>query len=234
MTHTYGAASSVLVPGGIAGWHLVDNTPSQSFDKAGASKDIHGHYIPASLKAVGKKTTLSEIWEPDGDASVAPTLTLGRRSGKTSLDTATLTCSSSSRPRLALGGHRHDDGVALADHEAGSAVVTFEFPEGAYGAVNPFGNVSLNGISDYQIQSSAQTASMDHLDEPDISGQFLVGISRGLKRTASLSATTDAEPSIGMTGGWLIRMRSLPSNNSQFRKISMEGEMYVDESVVET
>ena len=234
MTHTYGAASSVLVPGGIAGWHLVDNTPSQSFDKAEASKGILGHYIPASLKAVGKKTTLSETWEPDGDASGAPSVTLGKRSSKVATDSATLTCGSSSRPRLVLAGHRHDDGEEGADHEAGEAVVTFEFPEGAYGAVNPFTGATISGLSDFQIQSSVQAASMDHLDEPSINGQFLVGISRGLKRTASLSATTDAVPSIGLTDGWLIRMRSLPSSNSQFRKISMEGEMYVDESVVET
>lgn len=234
MTHTYGAASSVLVPGGIAGWHLVDNTPSQAFEKVDVSKKISGHYIPASLKGVGKKTTIAETWEPDGDESGAPSVTLGKRSGKTSLDSASLTCGSSARPRLALAGHRHDDGQVASDHEAGEYEVSFAFPEGAYGAVNPFVGATISGLSDFQIQSSVQTASMDHLDEPDINGQFLVGISRGVKRTASLSATTDAVPSIGITGNWLIRTRALPSGNSQFRKISMEGEMYVDETAVET
>ena len=232
MAHQYGAGTSALFPSGITGWHLKTNTPSQGFDFVGVVKTALGYFIPDSMKARGKKTTVNETWEPDGDATDACVVRIGKTGALSAVDNAKLDTPNSGRPQLSASGHVHDEAEDASNaHLDGYYDVTFVFPTGAYGAVNPFTGATITGLSDYEIQSASQTASMEHQDENGISGKFVVGASRGVKIEASLSAVSGATLALSEdNGGWLMKTKSEPQTNEGLRKVTITGEMYIDES----
>ena len=228
-TYTYGAGTSPLGLT-IYGWHLKSVKETESYETVNVVKTTDGYYIPASLKAVGKVKRIVETWEVDGDSSTACAVTLGSSGDVSAVDSASLSTSGSGRPTLTVNGHTHLDVETGSVHTAGSYEVEFAFPSGAYGAVNPFTGATITGLTDIEIQSSTQTATMDHQDEPSSTGKFLCGVSRGVKIEASLNATTDATPAIGANGGWTLRMKDGDKVNDQFRKLQITGEQYIDES----
>lgn len=225
----YGAGTSVFFPGGISGWHMVSQTPNQSMTIDNISRGTTGNYLPASRHVGGQQSQYTEEWEPDGDSSTAPSVTIGDISDDTCVESASLTCSNNARPKLSLSGHVHEqNATSSAKHIGDMYECTFEFPSNAYGAVNPFPSAaSVSGVENYEITSSTQTFTITHTDEPGSNGEFLVGVSRGVQIVCHFDATTANTVTIGTgSSGWKITSISSPRTNESVAKISVDGSKY--------
>jgi len=231
---SYGAGDSVFFPGGISGWHLVRCTPTESLSNQNISRDHDGYYIDTSLKAGGKQASYVEEWECDGDNTTAPSVTIGKIDATTAVEYAELSCANNVRPRLTIAGHVHmQKETADAKHLDGSYECTFAFPSGAWGAVNPFpdSGTAMSTVNDYEITSSTQRFSMNHIDEPGRTGEFLVGASRGVIRTGHAELTTANTVTVGVAAnGWIISSKSEPRTNEGVAKMTIDGTRYIDES----
>lgn len=227
--YTYGAGASVLGLT-ISGWHLKNVKVSESYEAMNIVKTGDGYYIPASLKPKGKIKRIVETWEPDGDEASAPTVVLGSAGTVKAVDSASMAYNNSGRPVLTINGHEHLDIEIGAVHIAGTYSFTFAMPSGAYGSVNPFDGATISGLTDYQIQTSTQSVSIDHQDEVSGTGSFLVGVCRGVKVEGMLNAVTDCAAAIGTNGAWTLRSKEGDKVQDQIRKLQISGEKYVDES----
>lgn len=230
----YGAGDSVFFPSGISGWHLKSKTPNKSTTIDNIVKDTEGHFIESSRHVGGKQSQYTEEWECDGDSTTAPSVTIGDISDTVCVESASLVCSNNDRPKLTLTGHVHEQlEDQAAKHIGDTYTCVFQFPTGAYGAVNPFpSEASVSGIENYEITSSTQTFSIQHTDEPGITGEFLVGVSRGVTVTAHLDATTANTVTLGTgSAGWKVTSVSEPRSNEGVAKISVDGSKYVSTAV---
>lgn len=227
----YGAGNSILYPSGIAGWHLVSVNDTDSYENRHVVKKATGHYIVDSMRANGAKSTIQEVWEPDGDASGTVRITIGKTDTLVAVDNASLACDGSSRPRLTVNGHKHGDQYSDSEHQEGSYDIEFAMPQTMYGAVNPFSGATFSQLQGWEIQSSSQTASMNHQDETGIDGKFLVGKSVGVKLESSMQICTAATiAKAENNGGWIIHSVAGAATQDGFRKYTVTGEMYIDES----
>ena len=228
----YGAGQSAFYPSGITGWHLESATPTDNVANTNATHDSDGYYIPSSKKSTGKQRSITEVWRPDNDDSSLGKVKIGKIDDRTAVESAELACSGSDRPTLTIVGHVHlEQEVNAAKHQDGSYECEFVFPDGAYGAVDPFEGAA-GGVEAYEITSSTERYSMNHQDEPGQTGKFLVGISRGVTRNAHFEATTANAAAIGDSGDtdWTITNVGKPRTNQGMAKCSADGVMYINES----
>ncbi len=224
----YGAKDSVLAPGGIAGWHLVSTSPTETMANQSIQKDADGHFIEDSLHSGGNRKNITETWKPDGDSAAAPTVTLGDVGNLVALESASLACTGSDRPTLTLTGHVHGSVEDNAcKHIGDTKQHTFKMPSNAFGATDPFGGEISGGAEAYEITSSTETAAIDHVDEYGRTGEFLVGCSRGLRVTAHYEATTDHDIAAGDDGDWTITSVAKPTTNEGMVKLTVDGIKYV-------
>ena len=228
----YGATGSVFF-NSITGWHLKSTTPTSSIENTHVVRDSGGHYLPDSKKSSGAKTTITEVWECNGDSTAAPSVKIGKISALVAVDSASLACTGSGRPTLTITGHRHDEKQDNAcTHLDGAYECQFEMPPNAYGAVNPFGSAvsGFEDLEDYEITASTQTFAIGHTDENGKTGKFLVGASRGVTLTAHLEATTANTVEVGDSGDWVINSASRPTTNEGLVKLTVDGIKYIDET----
>lgn len=225
----YGAKGSVLASGGIAGWHLVSTSPTDTMANTSIQKTSEGHYIGDSKHTGGQRRTITETWKPDGNNSGAPTVVLGDVSDTVAVESASLACTGSDRPTLTLTGHIHETRENNACKHIGDTYsYTFEMPGAAYGVADPFDG-DISGAEDYEMTGSTQTVSIDHVDEFGKTGEFLVGCSRGVRVTGHYDATTDNNASVGDVNGkdWTVTNVSKPTTNEGMVKLSVDAVRYV-------
>jgi len=227
---SYGAGSPVLLAS-LTGWHLASCTPNESMSIDTNVKDEDGDPITGSRHLGGERQDYTEVWEPDGDNSTLASLTIGDVDTNKAIVSASLDCVNNGRPKLTLTGHVHstkEDNAA--NHIGDTYVCVFAFPTNAYGAVNPFPNAGSNisAVNDYEITSSNQTFTFNHVDEPGRTGEFLVGISRGVTRTGRMQATTANTVTIGVaSNGWAMTSKSQPTSNESVVKLTVDGSLLI-------
>jgi len=226
---SYGAGTSVFYPSGISGWHLKSQSPTKSMSIDNISRDDNGHYLTDSRHVGGKQSQYTEVWEPDGDNAGAPDIEIGDIDNTICVESASLRCTQG-RPELTITGHVHETKEDNAARHIGDTYeCDFEFPSGAYGTVNPFPGAGIDSVNDYEITESTQTFSVNHIDEPGRSGEFLVGASRGVIRTGQMNLTTANTVALGVKSGtgWAITNTTSPATNEGVVKQTVTGTKYI-------
>lgn len=228
----YGAGESVLCENGIQGWHLVSTNPVDSLANDHVNRDSDGHFLDGSRHVGGKRAQITEVWQPDGDSSTLTGFQIGDVDNLVCIESASLACVNNDRPRLTLTGHIHKQTESVtggsAKHIGDKYTCTFVLPTNCYGAVNPFPNAGISTVNDYEITSSTQTFTIAHVDEPGITGEFLVGVSRGVTRTGEMALTTANEVEIGAgDNGWKIMSAARPTANEGVVKLTVNGTQYI-------
>lgn len=227
----YGAGEATLLsnPGK---WHLKSNTKTDNAGNENIVRDSDGYWDPDSIKTTGARVDITEVWEAAGDETQLPSdLSVGKVDDKTNIDSITLGTTSTGRPTLTVVGHVHGaKATGAPGHLDGSYKCHFEFPSGAYGAVNPFGS-DVGDVDDMEVTSSTQTFSMNHQDEPGANGELLAGISRGVTMTGHMECTTANTVESGVKDhGLIVRTSSKPLTNESLHKLTVDGTRYIDES----
>lgn len=225
----YGAKGSILASGGIDGWHLVSTSPAGQMANSSIQKDKDGHFISASKHTGGARQTITETWKPDGNDATSLEVTLGDVANDVAVESASLACTGSDRPTLTLTGHIHLTSENNSCKHIGDTYKhTFHMPSAAYGVADPF-NGAIPGAAEFEMTSSTQTATIDHVDEYGRSGEFLVGCSRGVRVTGHYEATTDNEATLGDVAqtAWTVTNVNAPTSNEGMKKLTVDAVKYV-------
>lgn len=221
MANTYGSPTAYF---GLTmtGWHLKSSSESTSKDTS-VVKTTAGAYIAASATQFNERTEYTEVWEPDGDATTAPTVPMGNAAAAPITITGlSIAGSNTTRPTITITGHDHTGGTET-DHVLSTYSATPPIPTNCFGGCDPFGGAT--GIDATEIQSFSWSATMDHVDAQDSGGNFLAGISKGVKLSASLSAVSDADPVV--PSGWYMSTWDVQEMSEGFASCNLAGDQWV-------
>ena len=230
INQAYGSGGGTLLTN-VSGWYLKNNTKTDNAGNTNIVRDEEGYYDPNSAKMTGARMDITEVWEAAGDSTSLPgNLKVGKVDADTNIDSISLNCTNSGRPTLTIVGHVHQAKASNAPgHLDGSYACSFQFPSGAYGAVNPFGS-AVSDVDDAEVTSSTQTYAMNHQDENASNGELLAGISRGVTMTGHMECTTANNVTSGVkSGGLIVNSSSKPLTNEGLQKLTVDGVKYINE-----
>ena len=220
-TNTFGAVDPFT---GIAGAFFdFVAAPKSGSTEENVEKGYQGEYLPSTHKKFGEMDEITAEYVANIVGAITmPTITLGVTDGDLMVTAAKLSSINTGQLKLSITGHQHIGALEGTAHVENGHVVVWPSGINGFGAFDPFGS---SGIPAAQIQSSSYDVSIEHIDEKDSVGNFLVGRSQGVKVEASLEAVTDVETVPDPTG-WKMKRPSLKRGNDAFYGISLAGTMY--------
>lgn len=219
MANTFGVSAGFMTAT-MTGWHLVSSAKNAA-QSVNVTKTATGLYLD-NPTAYGLTFNYTDVYEADGDATGAPTITLGGTAAAINITGVSISGSNTTRPRITLTGHEHSGGTGTT-HVTQSTTVTPPIPTSCYGGCDPFNGAT--GVAATEIQSFSWSATIDHVDAADSGGNFLCGKSAGTHYEASLEAVSDATPVV--PAGWTMTTWSIESINDGFKRISLGGSKWI-------